>query len=369
MTFVATYASAGEGHRRAAEALAQAPQGDTVELRDCLIGSAAWFRWTYTEGYLRLVRSFPMVWGGLYAATDRWGGCLWLRSLRRWGNARQGRALEEWLVAAQPSALITTHFFPVEVACALKRTGQLRSKILCVITDWLPHTFWICPEVDHYAVAAEATREMLIHRGVPTDRVTVTGIPIRRAFAEPLDRAEAARRLGIDPERFTLLIGSGGFGVGPLQGLASALAQARGPYQLLVVAGRNLALQKTLEAVRRRIPHPMKVYGFIQNMESLMAASDLLISKTGGLTCAEAMAKGLPMIAVAPIPGQETRNATVLIKEGAAIRLRRLQDLPRWIEELRHPERLEPLRAAARRLGRPHAAEAVLKIAQGLAHA
>jgi len=370
-TLVGTYAPAGEGHRRASEAVASAAQGlpdVSVELKDCLMGSAPWFRWTYTGGYLGLVRWAPAIWGGLYSVTDRWGSDRWLRQLRRWSNARQARVFAEWLLATQPDVVIATHFFPVEVAAALKRTGRLRSRVVCVITDWLPHAFWLCPGIDRYAVATEATRQALLRRGIPATQVVVTGIPIGQRFTTPLERTVAAKRLGIDPQRFTILIGSGGFGIGPVETLVRTLGSMGGSYQMLVVAGRNEPLRRSVEALRARVRHPMMVHGFVHNMDEFMAASDLLISKAGGLTCAEAMAMGLPMIIVAPIPGQEARNSALLIREGAAIQVARAAEVAMQVERLRSPGALQQFASAARRLAHPDAARAVVHLSLERTH-
>ncbi|OGX38495.1 MAG: hypothetical protein A3C53_07395 [Omnitrophica WOR_2 bacterium RIFCSPHIGHO2_02_FULL_68_15] len=153
-----------------------------------------------------------------------------------------------------------------------------------------------------------------------------------------------------------------------MEQLVRVLGAIPGPYQLLVVAGRNEALRGAVEALRPTIPHPMTVYGFVRNMEELMAVSDLLISKSGGLTCAEAMARGLPMLVMAPIPGQETRNSALLVREGAAVELRQVAEAQPYVEQLQRPDGLAAMAAAARRLGHPEAAAAVLKTALALAH-
>lgn len=371
LTLVATHAPAGEGHRRAAEAVVAAARqipGITAEVRDCLEGSSPWFAQTYTAGYLKLVRAAPVAWGALYQLTDRWGQSGWLRRLRRWGNARQGRAFADWLVSRQPDIVVATHFFAVEVAVALKRQGRLKSMLICAITDWQPHAFWLCPGVDQYAVASEATRRALLARGIPAARITVTGIPIDQRFADLPDRETIARQLGIEPRRWTILIGSGGFGVGPVETLVRALSALHGPYQLLVLCGHHEGLRRRMELLRASCPHPMTVYDFVHNMYELMTVADLLISKPGGLTCAEAMAKGLPMLIVAPIPGQEARNAAFLIREGAAIPLRHPADAVGHVERLHRPGGLDAMKTAARRLAKPAAAETIVRLAERLAH-
>ncbi|MBI4313201.1 MAG: hypothetical protein HY594_00140 [Candidatus Omnitrophica bacterium] len=363
---MATYATAGEGHRRASEAVAAATVKRGVaqiQLRDCLEGSLPWFHWSYTRGYLLLVRTAPTLWGALYGITDLQGRHPWMMSVRRWNNAQHEKAYAHWLLERQPDVIIATHFFPIEVATALKRSGRLTSRILCVITDWLPHSFWTCPGVDRYAVACEATRRTLIDRGIPPSAIRVTGIPIDPKFPAQEDRATLEGKLGLESGKFTLLIASGGFGLGPIQKLVKVLGRLKGNYQLLVVTGHNPALQKTIEFLTPRFSYPMKVYDFVHNMHELMGVSDLLISKPGGLTCAEAAVSRLPMVMVAPIPGQETRNVEVFVKEGAAVHLKNIDQAAEWVENLRQGQQGEKLRQAAGRLAQPEAADHVVDLA------
>ena len=264
----------------------------------------------------------------------------------------------------QPDVFIATHFFPAEVASYLKLKGRLSARLITVITDYLPHAVWICPGTDLYVVGSNVTKNELVDRGVAEEKVQVLGIPTDPKFSQRSDRRALAQRLGVDPERFTVLICSGGFGTGPMEQLFRILSAVSEPIQALIVTGKNTALFHRLEGLRSSIPHALKIYGFVNNMDELMDVSDLMITKPGGLSCAEAMTKGLPMILSSPIPGQESRNAQIVQRIGSAILAENVVRIPSLIQELRsNPARLQEMAQKGREASFPDAAFNVARIA------
>ncbi len=363
-----TYVPAGSGHQRAADGIFAALQraGGQVEPErvDALNGCDSCYRWSFDRGYLDLIQRAPAVWGLSYHLTDLRAFRRGIQRLHRLNNAWHAAGLGRFFAEAKADWIIGTHFLPMEVAGSLKVRGKISSRLISVITDYRPHTLWIAPGIDLYAVASERTKEELIQRGVPEERIRVTGIPVDPRFTASLDRESLRRRFELKQDRFTILVGSGGAGTGPIQRLVRLLGRIPKPIQLIVVAGRNDALVRELEGLRPQMPHPMKVCGFVNNMEELMEVSDLLISKPGGLTCAEGMAKGLPFLLIEPIPGQESRNAAALVQMGAAALASRLEEVPEQVQAfLRDPERLRRLSQKAREIGRPDAAEKIARMA------
>ena len=366
MKILVTHVPAGSGHQRAAEAIVEAfsYRQDPAEvlLHDALEGTNWFYQWCFTRGYLDLIHGVPFLWGVMYHLTDIKGAGPLVEQLHRLSNGLHGRHFENYLLQLQPDVVIGTHFFPMEVAATLKSRGLLSAHLITVITDFLPHALWIAPGIDTYVVASEPTREDLLSRGIPPDRIVRIGIPVDPKFSSAADGPALARRLDLAPDRFTVLIGSGGAGTGPIVSLVETLDKMSDPLQLLVIAGKNLRLYKRLEALKAKIRHPMKIFGFINNMEELMEVSDILISKPGGLTCAEAMAKGLPSILVHPIPGQETRNAQAMIRMGAAVWASRIQEIPALLKKFR--QNPEDLRAMGRNARENSVPDAALKIAE-----
>ena len=219
----------------------------------------------------------------------------------------------------------------------------------------------VCRMVERYYVALDETAEYLRAIGAPGE-VRVTGIPVDPVFAEAKDRGEVRRRHGLDAHRTTLLVSAGGYAVGPVEQLVSGLLAFDRPWQIVAVAGKAEATRRRLEALasRSRGHARLHVVGFTKEMDEWMAAADLLVGKAGGLTVSEALARGLPMALMEPIPGQEERNADHLLERGAAIRCNNLP-VAAWkiAQLLENPARLEQMRTAARAMGRPHAAREI----------
>ena len=230
-----------------------------------------------------------------------------------------------------------------------------------MVTDFDVQGMWLTRHVDRYFVALEETRVHLERLGVPPAAITVSGIPIDPVFAEPKDARAMRAKHGLAPDRTTILVSAGGFGVGPVESLVHTLLELQHPAQLVVICGRSEELKGRLDALAAARPPALSpalhVVGYTTEMDEYMAAADLLVGKPGGLTSSEALARGLALVIVHPIPGQEERNADHLLEAGAAIRCNNLPALAWKIDRLLDdPARLAAMRANARRLARPHAA-------------
>jgi processive 1,2-diacylglycerol beta-glucosyltransferase len=368
MKVVVTYAPAGVGHQRASEAVVEAihrlnPNCQTI-LINALDGSDPFYRWAFTKGYQLTIERMPLVWMLLYHFSDirllsRWAG-----RIHRLSNARHAQGLARLFNDLDPDVIIGTHFLPMEVAGFLKAQRAIGARVISVLTDYLPHRFWISEGIDAYVVAGPLSKEELIRRGVPASRIHPLGIPIMPAFLEEEDRTAVAQRLGLDPQRFTVLLISGGLGTGPMAALVKAFLHLSEKLQLIVVCGKNQALLHTLERLRPTIPHKLILYGFTHSVHTLMSVADVVVTKPGGLTCAEALAKGLPMVFLTPIPGQEVRNARYLVSEKVALWVSSPKEAVSFVDQLRrHPDRLDRLRREALRIAKPQAAWDIARLA------
>lgn len=361
MKVLVLHASAGAGHKRAAEALGKAfaaektAQAD-VTVRDILDFTPPLFRRTYAQGYLDVVRRAPELWSYAYARSDKKSQEPLRKHVRALFNKINAPRFTGFVDELAPDAVVCTHFMPLERLSTRTRHGKFDTPLYCVVTDFAVHSLWIVDRVATYYVANEESRRHLIRKGKKPDDVIVTGIPIDPAFAarKPADAARAA--LGLVPGVPAVLILSGGFGVGPTVELIAAFKEASRPCQLVVVAGANEKLKKEAENVAGSVGQPVKVFGFVNNIHELMDAADVVITKPGGLTSSEVLAKGKPMIIIDPIPGQEQRNCECLLESGAALRLFDVHDAPYKVERLlSDPKRLEEMRRNARSMGHPSA--------------
>jgi processive 1,2-diacylglycerol beta-glucosyltransferase len=196
--------------------------------------------------------------------------------------------------------------------------------------------------------------------GLPSERITISGIPIDPVFSTTIDRLAARQKYGLDPRKPTLLVSAGAFGVGPTEFIVGQLKQLRHEVQTVVVCGNSDELKTRVEKLVADDAN-FRVLGYSDRMFELMKMSDLLIGKPGGLTTSEALACGLPMLIVSPIPGQEERNSDHLLEEGVALKCNSLMTLPYKIDGLLDdPDRLELMRIRATRLGKPDAAQTIV---------
>lgn len=355
---------AGAGHERAARAVERAlqqldPNAEPI-VRDALEDSSPLFKALYATTYNRMVARAPKVWGFVYRRFQRAPIEGFRQEVRTRLTLWNSRGCLDAVERLRPDAILCTQFLPAEVYAFLREQGRIRVPVSCVITDYSIHPIWVYRGIDRYYVGADAVKEELADTGiVPADRIEVTGVPIDPRFAIPIPAAEARRALGLDadPSRLTILLVGGGFGWGPIEGILDVLLDLPDRVQALVIAGRNERLRQKLIERSRGHEGRIKVHGFTDQMDLFMAASDVLVGKSGGLTSSEATARGLPMVVFRPIPGQEERNCDFLQESGAAVRVHDLDELHYRLQHfLSVPQHLDEMRASARAIGRPRSA-------------
>lgn len=359
MKILVVHASAGAGHRKAAEAVYNGLKNTTahdVTLADVLDYTNPSYRDTYRASYIFLVTKMSWAWGLFFSVTD----LPWLRPLiriiRRALNSINAKPFEKLLVKEKYDAIVSTHFFSGEVAAALKRKGKISSKIICVVTDFDAHSIWLAKGIDYYTGACDFTRDKLIQLGVDKDKIFVTGIPTDKKFSQAVNKAELQTKLGLKKDIFTILIATGSFGMGPIREI---VAELKG-YQIQVVCGNNKALFAQLSSIQSEL---VKINGLVNNMDELMSVSDLMITKPGGLSIAEALVKGLPLIFFSPIPGQETNNIKVLNSYGIGISDEDVSKIAAEVKRLSSSgENLLKAKQNIQLLARPSAASDIIKL-------
>lgn len=359
--------SAGNGHLRAAQALCGAARDmDDVEVQhiDVLSLAPFFFRKLYADLYLKLVQSFPAAWSLLYRRTDLARPDSAANQLRRRIERACTRALRRRLAQLAPEVIICTHFLPAEMLGWLAPHKRPRAPVYVQVTDYDLHSMWIQPNVAGYCVGSQELAWQLRQRGVHPARIHVSGIPVMPAFTRPPTRQQARRELGLPPDAPVILLMGGGHGQGEMARIAHDLLCLPQAPLVLAVAGRNAASKAALDRLAQRFGAQLRVFGFTDSVHVLMRCADFAVSKPGGLTTAECLALGLPMIAVDSIPGQEECNADYLLEHGAALKaVTPARVAWRARQLLEDSQRLAGMRQAAAALGRPHAALNVLQIA------
>jgi processive 1,2-diacylglycerol beta-glucosyltransferase len=360
-------ASAGAGHLRAAQAIEKVFNElyPSTEIRnlDVLDYTNKVFRHLYSRAYIDLVNKMPEVPGWMYDKLDK----PWKNERRRLAlDKLNTRPLVKLLRDYQPDLIVCTHFLPAEIVSWLRAKERLRSRQAIVVTDFDVHAMWLVHHFEHYFVAIDEARVYLEALSIPAEKITVSGIPIDPVFAEKKDKLEMRRKHELDPDRLTILLSAGGFGVGSVEPLISAVKSLQHRAQLVAICGRNEELRKRLLKTASRVKADehvlVKPIGYTREMDEFMSAADLVLGKPGGLTTSEGLAKGLAFVIVDPIPGQEERNSDHLLEAGVAIRSNNLPTLSYKLDRvLTEPQRLARMQANSKRLGRPNAAREMVK--------
>jgi processive 1,2-diacylglycerol beta-glucosyltransferase len=359
--------SSGSGHLRAAEALEKVfrQQPDVSEVRhiDALIYTNKLFRDFYSRLYNELVVRAPTILGWVYRASDE----PWRREKMRLMLDRLNTGpLERYIAKFKPDITVCTHFMPAEIISYLIGRGKLHSRLSIVVTDFDVHAMWLCRTFHRYFVALEESKIHLEALGLPSDHITVSGIPIDPAFAETFDKKDLLKELGLRSGIPVILISCGAMGVSPAPFVLEGLARMKTAIQAVVISGKNPELQSNLEKQAHTISHArphisIQVMGYTKEMYKYMKVADLFIGKPGGLTTSEALACRLPMVIISPIPGQEDRNSDQLLEKGLAIKCNEYTTLAYKLDRLfDHPEQLAAMRERMKLYAHPFAAQTIV---------
>lgn len=361
----------GTGPRRGAQAVALALRrldpNAIVHDVDILQLDAAWLQRRAVKNGIKMQEQEPYHLARLYdladkpsserqySLTDRFR--FWQRNLRgRFGNYWMLRSLLPFL-QSEPWDLIVNFGATGEMVAQLKRQGKLRAPQFWVTTDFYTHRANYAKYYEHYFVYTEEGAAHLKAMGAKKKQISVTGTPIQPEFSETKDRGQCLRAHGLSSDRPVVLQMTGGLGMGPVEKIFDALLAVKTPLEIAVVAGRNQELKQRLEQIVLPPQHRAKIFGLTDRIDELMRAADVLVSKSGGMSSAEALACGLAMVIIQPFPGLEAQNCDFLLENGVAIKNQHLETLPFQFTQLfNDPQRLALMRSNARRLSKPRAA-------------
>ena len=300
--------------------------------------------------YKETIKFTPKVWGYLYDQAEDGERLVDMGQLL---SKLLSPKLDQLLRGFKPDVLICTHAFPVGILSVLKERKNINIPLVACITDFTVHSFWLHSQVDMYVIASSDLTYPFLEEGISLEKVKDFGIPIRAQFLTKPDQKEARLELGLNPQVKTILVMGGGWGLGKIEEVVHNLLKESN-LQVIVVTGSNIKLKNNLELLKE--DNRLQVYGYVENICRLMAASDLIITKPGGITCAESLAMELPMVIISPLPGQEDRNTDYFLNKGVAIKVRKVDHLVREITTLCNNElRLKHMREMAAFLKKPEA--------------
>jgi processive 1,2-diacylglycerol beta-glucosyltransferase len=319
-----------------------------------------------SEGYLQMVKTIPQMYRYIYRRAER---ATEVGPFRTWAHQFTAGNLRPLMEKERPDIVVCTHAFPCGAMAEYKKLYDDAPPVVGIVTDFAVHAFWMHANVDGYAVATDAMRDIMVARGIEPARIRVTGIPVDPRFAPNSEPRERVReRLGLPADRAVVLMMGGGLGLGPIVKMLRALDGVEVPVCAVVIAGRNAKLETRVLAAANDLGYPLRVLRFVSNIHDYMHASDLLLTKPGGLTTAEALVAGVPMVLFKPLPGQEERNVRYLTEQHTALRARTADELERSVHDLLLvPDRRERMTAASRSVAKPEAARDAARLIEELA--
>ncbi len=345
---------AGYGHHSTAQALIEClnERGIESEMLDTFDYINSMLCETIDNGYLFSTKNFPEVYGKTYDLLDKR-----VEPYKRFSpisviSKLVSHRLRDYIREYAPDVIIGTHSFACMVITSMKERGVIDCPTIGVVTDFTVHPFWESTDMDYYVTADSLLNNQMNKKGIPNEKILPLGIPIKRKFFYRIPKKEARSMLHIDDRR-TILIMMGSMGFGNLEKQLEAIDTLNIDMQVLCVCGRNEKMKRDIE--RHEWKKKIITYGFVDNVEVLMDAADCIITKPGGLTTSELLAKRLPAIIMNPIPGQEDRNMEFLVNNGAAITATETFGIDEALFELfSHSWRLRLLKLSVSRLGKPN---------------
>jgi processive 1,2-diacylglycerol beta-glucosyltransferase len=323
----------GAGHTKTAEAIKEGVHLLKPEWQVQVLELGTWLRPKMSQFisrfYLNTLRYSPKLWGLMYRRIQHLPVKPRAEFLLHQFFYRE---IAQLLGDVQPDLIVCTHPFPSAVVSRLKRMG-LHVPLYTVITDYAAHGSWISSGVDRYFLPSMNVWEEMTRMGVSQEHLHVTGIPTHPKFWKKKDKREVRQKLGLSNQT-TLLCMGGGLGVGLSSELLETIYRFRRNVQILFVTGKNEILYHSLKE-NPAFQHPnFHVFPFVENINELMDASDVLMTKPGGVTCTEAMSKGIPMILLNPIPGQEEDNCRYFVEKGLGILAREAEQVETYLNGL-----------------------------------
>ena len=358
------YITEVSGHHQATLAIEQSlkiinPQVTTVNING--------FGYVYpimekviNKAYMGVIKRTPGVWDYLY---DNPKIAKRLQSIKEMIQKTNHSKLAKLFERVKPTAVICTQAFPCGLVADYKQSHGLDITLVGVLTDYAPHSYWIHEGVDYYVVPSQEAREIFIGKGVDEKKIKHLGIPVDPKFTKPLDKKTIAEKLGISPDVATVLIMGGGQGLGPIKEVVDSLSRSSVDLQMIIVAGINKKLIKWLKGAQQKSSKKIVFFEYAKNIEELMEVATLIVTKPGGMTTTEALVKGLPMVIVKPLPGQEMFNTNFLLSQHVAIRVNQFDQIACEIESLlKTPQKIAAMRQAALNHSNPNASFDIAKL-------
>lgn len=352
MKFLILSSSFGDGHSKAAKAIRSYIEKIDKTSEIITIGPDEYIGPIYDRismnFYLNIIKIAPRLYSGLFKMADEYDMPKnIIKIFQKIFNFKLKKLIKDF----NPDFIICTHPFPLQYVATIKNNLPKKIKIISIITDFCAHNIYLYPETDMYIVGSKFLKSKFVERGIKQEKISPIGIPIDSAFLKKEDKKEIRKKLNL-PNKTTIMIMGGGFGFGKIKEMVLSLMENKNDLEILVITGNNKKLKKDLEIlVSEKQKNNFIIYGYSNQIPELMSVSDFLITKPGGLTLSEALAKNTTIITYSPLPGQEEYNSDFLQKFGAAYSLENCLDINSVLDNLiNNKALLEKLKKSAKKM-------------------
>lgn len=346
---------AGYGHHSTAKAIMDyfSKNGFECEMLDIFEFLSPHLGDNIQNGYLILTKYLKKPYGKIYDLMDEKEDPYDKKSIISILSKLVSMHISKYVLKYSPDVIIGTHSYAGYVMTLLRESGAVSCPLIGIVTDYTIHPFWESTKLDRYVVQDKLLEQLTSKKGIPVEKILPIGIPIREAFSQKGDKREARKKLGI-ADKPTMLFMMGSMGFGNMKKLLLDIDAYPADFQILCVCGNNAKTEEELKETEWT--KDIFIYGFVNNVDVMMDASDFIVTKPGGLTTAETLAKGLPMIVINPIPGQENKNMAFLVNNGAAISVNNEYPIEEALNQLLNtPWRVKLLKESVEHLSKPNA--------------
>ncbi len=348
----------GQGHNSASHALKASleAKGHEAVVADILKSGKKNVSAPVSAMYDNLILHMPTVFGALYHAGELVSSSKY-HSPIYYLNSIYCERLYNGIEKIAPQAIVCPHIFSAQAITRMREKYGVNIPAIGIVTDYTCSPFWEETRLDAYIIPAPQLADEFVKRGLPAHKLHPLGIPISPRFKKKVSREEARRAFSIQAEKVFVVFG-GSMGYGCIPEVVEGLVKRQPDAQVAAVCGSNKKLYYSLKGIKNVLP-----FEYIENVDVLMDAADVLITKPGGLSATEAMAKRLPIVFSLPIPGGEERNAEFLTSIGAAVYARKPEAAVNAAADLiQNPDRCAEMMKAQAKYINNHADDDIAKL-------
>lgn len=354
------YGSYGGGHLSAARSIKEYIDTNYKDTETCMVDCIEYINKALnkvtTKAYSEMAKNAQWMWKRVYYGAESGPFSKINDKTQNLMSIKLNKILQTY----KPDLIISTHPFSSHMCAILKKKKKINTKIATVITDYAPHSQWLMHSVyiDYFFVAHDGMKEDLLKRGIKEKQIKVTGIPLSNRFLAHYNKEKILSEFNLSPDKRTVLFFAGGeqgLGKDRIFNMLKSIIETFPNLQVIAISGKNQKVKQQFDNLvsKTNSDETVKVLKYTNKIPELMSASDLVITKPGGLTTTESLASGLPIIVINPIPGQEEENAEFLEQKGVAIWIRKNDNIEDELYKvLNSEEKLQSMKINARLLAK-----------------